>query len=236
MQKIKIHTIMHVPFEGLGCIAEWISKNNHPVSFTKFYESYQLPDLNGIDWLVIMGGPMGVYDEALYPWLAEEKEYIRQAINGGKTVLGICLGSQLIAEVLGAKVYPNEQKEIGWMKVKRTQTSKESPILGNTEAEFSVFHWHGDTYDLPAGSTHLFESEVCKHQAFLYQEKVLGLQFHFEVTPETLLGMVENGENELIESNTVQSAKVIMTETKHFESNNNKMFQLLDWLSINKYH
>jgi GMP synthase-like glutamine amidotransferase len=232
MKKLNIHTFMHVPYEGLGCIADWIDKNNHAVSFTKFYEAFQLPPIDEIDWLIVMGGPMGVYQEELYPWLVEEKGYIRQAIERGKVVLGICLGSQLIAEVLGAKVYPNKQKEIGWMKVQRTVASKGMPILGNTKEVFKVFHWHGDTYDLPKGSIHLLESKVCKHQAFLYNEKVLGIQFHFEVMPGTVLRMVENGESELIESETVQSATTILNESKYFEANNHKMAQLLDHLSI----
>jgi GMP synthase-like glutamine amidotransferase len=232
MKKLNIHTFMHVPYEGLGCIANWITENNHEVNFTKFYEPYQLPNLNEIDWLIVMGGPMSVYDETLYPWLVEEKEYIRQAINSGKTVVGICLGSQLIAEVLGAKVYPNKQKEIGWWKVNRTEASQGIPILGNLKHEFTVFHWHGDTYDLPEGSIHLLESKICKNQAFLYNEKVLGLQFHFEVMSGTVLRMVENGESELIESETVQSAEDILKVIKCFQANNHKMSQILDHLSI----
>ena len=226
---------MHVPYEGLGCIANWIADNKHAVSFTKFYESYQLPKMEEIDWLVIMGGPMGVYEEPLYPWLSEEKEFIRQAIESGKTVVGICLGAQLIAEVLGAKVYPNKVKEIGWMKVNRTQESIGSPILGNLKEKFVVFHWHGDTFDLPEESVHLIESAVCKNQAFLYHENVLGLQFHFEVMEGTVLRMVENGAGELIESETVQSAETILNEGKHFQANNHKMHQMLDYLQNNEY-
>jgi GMP synthase-like glutamine amidotransferase len=231
MKKLAIHVFMHVPFEGLGCIEQWISKNNHTVSYTQFYEDYKLPGIDDIDWLIVMGGPMGVYDEAIYSWLAEEKAFIKQAIDKGKTILGICLGSQLIAEVLGAKVYPNKQKEIGWFDVSLSETAKTHPLLAGFEESFPVFHWHGDTFDLLVGSSHLISSDVCKNQAFLYNEKVLGLQFHFEVTPETLRGMVENGTGELIESETIQSADKILSTAGFIASNNRKMHQILDNLA-----
>jgi len=227
---LKIHTLMHVPYEGLGCIENWIENNNHTVSYTKFYENFTLPSTDNFDWLIVMGGPMGVYDEELFAWLVEEKTFIKQAIESGKTVIGICLGSQLIAEVLGAKVYPNKQKEIGWWKIKKTEVSKNIDILKDAEDEFTVFHWHGDTYDLPEESVHLFSSDVCKNQAFLYKEKVLGLQFHFEVTPKTLSEMVVNGQSELIECETVQSEIQILEQSGYFENSNNKMFQILDKL------
>jgi len=226
-----IAVFMHVPFEGLGCIEQWITKNNHTVSYTKFYEDYKLPDIHTIDWLIVMGGPMGVYDEAVYPWLAEEKSYIKQAIEAGKTVLGICLGSQLIAEVLGAKVYPNKQKEIGWFDVSLSETAKTDSLFAGFEDKFPVFHWHGDTFDLPEGSTHLTSSNVCRNQAFLYNEKVLGLQFHFEVTEETLQGMVEHGTSELVESETIQSADRILSTTDYIATNNLRMHQILDNLA-----
>jgi GMP synthase-like glutamine amidotransferase len=221
---------MHVPFEGLGCIEQWTSKNNHSTSYTKFYENYKLPNINDIDWLIIMGGPMGVYDEAIYLWLAEEKLFIKQAIESGKTVLGICLGSQLIAEVLGAKVYPNKQKEIGWFNLQLTHDGKIEKMLNGYTDSFPVFHWHGDTFDLPVGSKCLFKSKVTKNQAFIYNEKVLGLQFHFEVTKESMTEMVKHGANELIENDTIQSGEQILAQTAHIASNNRKMFQILDFL------
>ena len=229
MKKLSIHALIHVPFEGLGCIEQWTNKNSHTVSYTKFYEDFKLPDTEEIDWLIVMGGPMGVYDEAVYPWLAEEKTFIRQAIEKGKTVLGICLGSQLIAEVLGAKVYPNKQKEIGWYDLHLTDEGKNEKLLAGFEDKFPVFHWHGDTYDLPAGSIRLFSSEVCLNQAFLYKGNVLGLQFHFEATAETLKEMVTHGASELVEDKTVQSAEQILAQTNFIDSNNRKMFDILNY-------
>ena len=229
-KKLKIHTLQHVPFEGLGCIDQWITTKGHTVNYTKLYDNPQFPVLDEFDWLIVMGGPMGVYDEAMYPWLKEEKEFIRRAIEGGKTIVGICLGSQLIAEVLGAKVYPNKRKEIGWFDIQKTEFAKSQPLLEQIEEQFTVFHWHGDTFDLPAGSERLFSSAVCLNQAFLYKKKVLGLQFHFEVTSHTLKEMIENGMSELVEDKTIQSATKILEQKNYIDSNNQKMFQILDYL------
>lgn len=230
MKRLSIHTLIHVPFEGLGCIEQWAEKNNHTVSYTRFYENYKLPNINEIDWLIVMGGPMGVYDESVYPWLVAEKAFIKQAIESGKTVLGICLGSQLIAEVLGAKVYPNNQKEIGWFNLQLTEDGKTEQLLNGFDDLFPVFHWHGDTFDLPTGSKCLFKSKITKNQAFIYNQKVLGLQFHFEVTKESMAEMIKHGASELITSETIQSAEHILAQTAHIASNNRKMFQILDSL------
>ena len=229
-KKLKIHTLQHVPFEGLGCIDQWITTKGHTVNYTKLYDNPQFPVLDEFDWLIVMGGPMGVYDEAMYPWLKEEKEFIRRAIESGKTIVGICLGSQLIAEVLGAKVYPNKRKEIGWFDIQKTEFAKSQPLLEQIEEQFTVFHWHGDTFDLPAGSERLFSSAVCLNQAFLYKKKVIGLQFHFEVTSHTLKEMIENGMSELVEDKTIQSATKILAQTNYIDSNNQKMFKILDYL------
>lgn len=228
---ISIHTFMHVPFERLGCIEPWIIEKGHSITFTRFYEEYTLPNPDEIDWLIVMGGPMGVYDNVQYPWLNEEKEFIKQVILKGKTVLGICLGSQLIASALGAKVYPNKQKEIGWYNLNLTEQGRNHPLFIRFETEFPVFHWHGDTFDLPAGSVHLASSNVCRNQAFLFNDKVLGLQFHFEVTSESLNEMIENGRNELMESETIQQAEQIRKQTGFIETNNGKMFRILDYLA-----
>lgn len=229
-KKLKIHTLQHVPFEGLGCIDQWITTKGHSANYTKLYDNPKFPTLDEFDWLIVMGGPMGVYDEAVYPWLKEEKEFILRAIESGKTVVGICLGSQLIAEVLGAKVYPNKQKEIGWFDIHKTEFAKKHSLLEQVEEQFTVFHWHGDTFDLPTSSERLFSSDVCLNQAFLYKKKVLGLQFHFEVTSQTLKEMTENGMSELVEDETIQSASKILEQTKYIESNNQKMFRILDYL------
>ena len=232
MGNLKIHCFQHVSFEGLGCINDWIKERGHSINFTKFYADDPLPDIDAIDWLIIMGGPMGVNDDDQYGWLKKEKEFIKQAITANKTVIGICLGSQLIAEMLGAKVYKNTEKEIGWFDVAITPTGKKNKLLEGFENTFKVFHWHGDTFDLPTGAEHLMQTGICKNQTFLYKEKILGIQFHFEATKETLTQMVANGRDELIVGKFIQSEVDILSNEKYIKSNNAKLFKILDRLSI----
>jgi GMP synthase-like glutamine amidotransferase len=214
----KFHAFFHVPFEGLGSISEWISSNNHSLTSTNWWESSYHNE--PFDVLIIMGGPMGVYDETKLHWLNEEKSLIKQTIQEGKKVLGICLGSQLIAEVLGAKVYPNHQKEIGWF-----------PISGTSEFDgLTVFHWHGDTFDLPNGAELVASSPACKHQAFRFGVKVLGLQFHLEVRVEDVKRMIVYEGHELIAADYVQSANEILENHVHYQKNKEILFDLLEKL------
>ena len=174
---------------------------------------------------------MSVYDEDEYPWLREEKDFIRAVIQAGKKVLGICLGSQLIAEVLGAKVYPNAVKEIGWFPVTKTESGKTSALIADFPVTSEVFHWHGDTYDLPAGCAHLFISNECCHQAFEYQGRVVGLQFHLETVPELLEAMIENGLHEMnVGGKCVQTVTEIKQNYLLSLKTNRLMNSLLDKL------
>jgi GMP synthase-like glutamine amidotransferase len=189
------------------------------------------PEVDDVDFLLIMGGPMSVYDEDEYPWLREEKDFIRAVIQAGKKVLGICLGSQLIAEVLGAKVYPNAVKEIGWFPVTKTESGKTSALIADFPVTSEVFHWHGDTYDLPAGCAHLFISNECCHQAFEYQGRVVGLQFHLETVPELLEAMIENGLHEMnVGGKCVQTVTEIKQNYLLCLKTNRLMNSLLDKL------
>jgi GMP synthase-like glutamine amidotransferase len=227
MQKLRIHYLQHVHFEGLGSIENWIKENNHTLTSTKFFNDEPLPEISEFDWLIIMGGPMGVNDEDIYPWLNYEKTFIKKAIDSGKTVLGICLGAQLIANVLGAKVYQNKYKEIGWFDVHLTDTGLKSKLFNAFDNKMMVFHWHGDTFDLPDGAQNLLRSEACEHQCFLFKEKVLGLQFHFEIMEENLKEMIFYGKNELITEKYIQSEQEILDQSSLIKENNNLMNKLL---------
>ena len=233
MKTLRIHYLQHVPFEGLGCIADWASVKGHSLSATKFYENTNLPELADFDWLIVMGGPMGVYDEKKFDWLPAEKDFIRNAIQAGKTVIGICLGAQLIASSLGAKVYPNTEKEIGWYPISPTEYGLVGHLLGETIDPFPVFHWHGDTFDLPSGALRLASSEACLNQAFLFNHKVLGLQFHFEVTENSLHQMITFCGDELVVDRYVQSAETILSNAKFISEVNIRMFHLLDFMEGN---
>lgn len=231
MKNLKIHYFQHVPHEGLGSIREWVLSNSHSLTSTKFYEDIQLPLITGIDWLIIMGGPMSVNDHEQFPWLADEKRFIRQAVDAGKTVLGICLGSQLISAALGAKVYRNKEKEIGWYDVELTPYARSGKLFFEMGNRLKTFHWHGDTFDLPADAIHLAFSAGCKNQAFIYNGKVLGLQFHLEPTWDLLLEMIEKGRNEISAGKYIQSEEEILKNKRLIESNRKNLFILLTRLA-----
>lgn len=219
---MNIHWLQHVPFEGLGCIEPWLAKNGYDVSCTRLWAGDNFPNIGKVDGLIVMGGPMGVYDEAVYPWLAEEKAFIKKIIAQNKPVLGVCLGAQLIAEVLGALVTKNSQREIGFF-----------PVAGDGKifpAEFMAFHWHGDTFGIPDGATHLASSAACANQAFIYKGNVLALQFHLETTEESLLSLYEHCQNEITDGAFIQTLEKMKPFLLMLGKANVLMRQLLDQL------
>ena len=230
MKHLRIHYFQHVPFEGLGNIEEWATANGHKLTSTQFYEDSTLPALQDFDWLIIMGGTMGVYDEEKYSWLVTEKRFIRQAIEAGKTILGICLGAQLLAEVLGSKVYSNKDKEIGWFPIQLSLEATKNKLFAAINSPVIVFHWHGDTFDLPQNAIHLAHSEACKNQAFVYNKKVLGFQFHLEMSETILRKMIDNDGKELIKGTNIQDEKEILSQQKFIENNKQLLFTILDRL------
>ncbi len=203
---MRIHFIQHVAFEYPGSIVDWAANHNFSTSYTMVFEAVAFPPLPSFDVLVILGGPMGVYEENVLPWITAEKAFIQQAIAAGKKVFGICLGAQLVASVLGAAVYPHTEKEIGWWPVQKVTAHALTNLL---PSEFTTFHWHGDTYDLPAGAECLFSSTACAQQGFVYGKNVVGLQFHMEVKEDLLNGMTEHERSELTGQGYVQSEATI---------------------------
>ena len=226
---MNVHYFQHVPFEGLGSIEQWIKAKSAHISATKFYKDTYLPQVDEIDWLIIMGGPMSVNDEQTYSWLPKEKKFIAEAIEHGKIVLGICLGAQLIASALGAQVFPNRNREIGWFPIECLTQSKNTSLQNIIPSPMEVFHWHGDTFDLPAHAVHLAWSEGCDNQAFCIGERVLGLQFHLEATPLTIKSLAEKCQNDLVPGRYVQSATEMLSDTLRFQRVNAVMDALLDY-------
>jgi GMP synthase-like glutamine amidotransferase len=223
---MRAHWLQHVPFEGLGSIEPWLNANGYEISATRLFRSEELPALHDIDLLVVMGGPMSVNDEKEFPWLAAEKEFVRDAIHSGKAVLGICLGAQLIAAALGAHVYPNAVKEIGWFPVMPIATP--GSAIRSFPESVDVFHWHGETFDLPSGATQLAKSKGCENQAFQFGDSVVGLQFHLETTPESAKAIVTNCRAELLPSEYVQSeSEILSTSPRKYRVINALMDQVL---------
>jgi GMP synthase-like glutamine amidotransferase len=226
---MRAHCLQHVPFEGLGCIEPWLVAARYEITYTRFFESVELPEPGAVDLLVVLGGPMSVNDETEFPWLAREKQFIRRAIAAGTPVLGICLGAQLIANALGARVARNREKEIGWFPVDATPAA--GPALFHFPPSAEVFHWHGETFDLPPGAVHLARSAGCEHQAFQLGRSALALQFHLETTPAAARAMVEQGGAELQPARYVQSAAAILAAPpERYQAINTLMAAVLAFL------
>jgi GMP synthase-like glutamine amidotransferase len=203
---MRTHILLHVPFEGLGSIAPWLESRSATISYTRFYESPQLPDLSSMDLIVAMGGPMSVTEEDKFPWLITEKRFLKDATLQGIPVLGICLGAQLIASAMGARVYRNPVKEIGWFPVQAVPAP--AGVFPFPE-ECLAFHWHGETFDLPAGAVRLAKSDACENQAFQLGRNVIGLQFHLETTFESASALLEYCRDELVPAPYIKSEQEI---------------------------
>ena len=175
---------------------------------------------------------MSVDDEAEHPWLIEEKQAIRAAIDALKPVLGICLGAQLIARVLGAKVAANTHKEIGWFPVRLTQNAALSPFFADFNDRFDAFHWHGDRFECPRRALRMALSDACDQQAFVYEERVVGLQFHLETTPESARDIIEHCATDLDEGEYQQTAEEMLADKQRFAALNQLMAALLERMSL----
>jgi len=217
--------------EGLGRIAAWAENRGHSVSCTHLYRGDPLPPVDSFDFLVIMGGPMNIYEYRNHPWLPVEKEFIKCAIDSGKTVLGVCLGAQLIADVLGAKIYQNATQEIGWYPVKFNAAKNRIDAFQEFPDELTVLHWHGDTFNLPPGAVHLAESDACRNQAFAYGQRVIGLQFHIEMDEPDIAAFLDDILPEPIPGQ-IQSAEEIRHGKKHLPAIHKALFAMLDRLSV----
>ena len=228
----RLHYLQHVKFENLNYIKTWAENNNFMISQTALYDNDPFPDHDQYDWLIILGGPMNIYEYNKFPWLKAEKEFIEKAIHDNKKVVGICLGAQLIAHALGAKIYKNEFKEIGWFPVKRTDESAKSRIFSDLPVHFQAFHWHGDTFDIPYGSVRTVSSSACENQAFEYNNgRVIGLQFHLESTIDSVNLLVQNCADEITEGEFIQSEEKIISGNYNINDSNQTLIKLLNNLN-----
>jgi GMP synthase-like glutamine amidotransferase len=230
---MRAHIFQHLPFEGPGNIQPWLVKAGYEITFTYFFSTAVIPKVKDVDFLVIMGGSMSVNDEDKHPWLIKEKQFIREMIAAGKPVLGICLGSQMIANALGAKVYPNHEKEIGWFPV----TGLKQPKFSNFQfpVSFTPLHWHGETFDLPAGAVLLATSEACKNQAFQVGKNVIALQFHPEANMETLRDFCLHFKKELVPGKFIQTRDEILNiSNEHLLEMEQLVGRILKYLCFNR--
>ena len=224
---MNIHYLQHVPFEDLGSMENYFRTHHHVLSSTQLYHDEPLPSQNDFDWLIVMGGPMGVYDEGKYSWLRAEKAFIKETIASGKRVLGVCLGAQLIAEVMGAQVKKGAHREIGWHPINATEAFKQSGFPSFFPDKAQVFHWHGDMFDIPQHAIPLASSAACPNQGFIFDHRVVGLQFHLEKTYKSASALIEHCSDELDGSTYVQSANTMLEGPQRFDDINEMMQRLL---------
>jgi GMP synthase-like glutamine amidotransferase len=227
---MKVHWLQHLPFEGLGSMGTYFQQKGFPATSTHFYLNQQLPDIDSFDWLIIMGGAMSANDDAEYPWLTLEKQFIKKAADSGKVVIGVCLGAQLIAAALGAKVYRNKYREIGWFDITPTDDAKKTILSDCFTKTQDAFHWHGDTFDLPKGAIHLASSQACKNQGFIIDNRVVGFQFHLETTFKSAKDLIDNFADELNGDKYVQSESEMLSDISRFDKINKVMCSILDKL------
>ncbi|MBV1882754.1 MAG: type 1 glutamine amidotransferase [Pseudomonadales bacterium] len=226
---MRAHYLQHVPFEGLGSIDTWLQDAGYHITSTQLYGSIYFPKVEDVDLLVVMGGPMSINDEVNYPWLVEEKKFIKNIIETGKSTLGICLGAQLIANSMGAKVLKNPEKEIGWIPIRATKL--ENNTVFQFPEEIEVFHWHGETFSLPLGAVQIAESKGCKNQAFQINTNVIGLQFHLETTPELVREIVNNCRDELVDGEYIQTEMSILSAPQErYNAINKLMGNVLEYI------
>jgi len=221
---VRLHYLQHVPFENPGSILTWAKENGHAITSTQLYQNDALPEQQDFDWLVVMGGPMNIYEEEIYPWLAAEKLFIGEAIAAGKVIIGLCLGGQLIADVIGGKVTQNPHKEIGWLPIQLSEEVRSTPLFSFFPEQPIVFQWHGDTFSvLPDDATCIAQSDACKHQAFIYKKRVFGFQYHLENTTSIIKGLVENCREEMVPDVYVQTPEELLAHSEYIEQNNKWM-------------
>ncbi|MBN1384360.1 MAG: type 1 glutamine amidotransferase [Elusimicrobia bacterium] len=175
--------VKHISIEGPGTIGEFLKNTDWETKTVELEKKDKLPEtLSGIDGIIVLGGPMNVYEEDRYPFLKDEDIFFKKAINAEIPILGICLGAQLIAKAAGAKVSKAQQKEIGWYDVILHENSKKDPLLEDLDKELKVFQWHEDTFEVPESAILLGTSKSCRNQMFRIGKNAYGLQFHIEVT------------------------------------------------------
>jgi GMP synthase (glutamine-hydrolysing) len=225
---MRIFVLEHAANEGPGKIATWAEERGYTVNHVRMDDGNPLPSLEGASMIVIMGGGMNIYQHRDYPWLVDEKRFLAKAIARNKPLLGICLGAQLLADLLGGKVVQNRCKEVGWWPVRFLDRS--SPFDG-FQAEGMMFHWHGDTFDIPNRSRRIADSDGCANQAFIFGDRIVGLQFHAEVTPADPAAFCDSAPQDLADGPFSQSREAMLTSPPDMSAVDAGLYRLLDHLA-----
>ncbi len=217
--------LQHIGIEGPGALVEWAHARGFDVWTVPLYAEAPTPALRDDDLLVVLGGPMSVGDDRRLGWLKREKAFLGEALEAGRRVVGICLGAQLIADALGARVRPNACKEIGWYEV----TQQAPPFSGSRlPRAFDAYHWHSEAFELPDDATRLWSSDACDEQGFVWRDRALALQFHLEATPAQVDAMCACFPDDLAGTGRVQSRAEMLAEPARFASAYRVLATLMD--------
>jgi GMP synthase (glutamine-hydrolysing) len=180
---VEVLVLQHIACEPPGVFEDVLHERGVELHRVELDQGEPLPDWREFDAIVAMGGPMSVNDDATLPWLTEEKHAIGEAVRAGTPFWGVCLGVQLLAASLGARVYPGPEPEVGLLPVELTHDGRADPVFAGLESDLATLQWHGDTFELPEGAVRLARSPVYENQAFRFQ-RAYGVQFHLEVSAE----------------------------------------------------
>jgi GMP synthase-like glutamine amidotransferase len=225
---MRIHGLFHAPFEGLANIETWARAKGHGLAHTDLFAGQACPDPDAYDFLVVMGGPMNIYEYDAYPWLKEEKAALKRAVEAGRLVLGVCLGAQLLADVLGGPVTKGKFKEIGWFDVSMSAEGLKTKAFAGFPASLTAFHWHGDTFAVPPGAVRAASSLACANQAFVYNERVVGLQFHLETSAASLADLGGNCADEIVVAPYIQTVTEMTAKPERLAALQGLLNKLLD--------
>ncbi len=204
----------HVPFEGPGSFQDALKERGIRYREVNLYEEAAPANLDGCKGLIIMGGPMNVYEEKEYPFLKDEDGLIKEALSKKFPMIGVCLGAQLMAKAAGAKVVKGKKKEIGWYPLYLTEEASDDPVFMAIPREIEVFQWHGDTFDIPKGAVRLASSELFPNQAFRIGDNAYAFQFHIEVTEGIIKEWVGINEEELASVKDYIDSKKVLAESR----------------------
>lgn len=221
-----IHFILHADFEKPGSIDSWVTKKGYTSSTTSPYKGELLPSNDNFDFLIIMGGPQSPTNLIEFPYLKDEIGFTKKAIEKNKSILGICLGAQIIGEALGAKTDRSPHKEVGAFPISLTPDGLHDPIFKHFPKQFEAMHWHNDMPGVPNGAIILAESLGCPRQVVRYSDKIYGLQCHLEMTPELVKGMLDHCKEDLQPSLYTQKSEHMLATD--FSDINEKLHFILD--------
>ena len=232
MSGYRIHCLQHSDLGGEIHLPAWAADRGHSWASSIVPKAAALPGPEEVDCLVVLGGAMSAWEDHKYPWLTAEKRLLERFLAAGRPVLGVCLGAQLLAEVLGARVYVGPHREIGWHPVRGTRESRDHPLGRLFPERFETFLWHGDTFDLPDGALHIAESDAFPNQAFVWNQ-ALALQFHLEARPDWVHRIAKRDADQLRAVNYIQSVRSVLEKQEPvYRANNELLERLLDrWLA-----